>query len=111
MALYKVEVDTGYAPGGSFAILEWSPEPPTVEGWYWVRVPDPRVDHPPFSVMCLYLRVKLNYKNFQGVPTGKNSLWFDVPVASYDCEIPAPQDATHWLGPLPIPELPKGVNT
>ena len=64
---------------------EWTTEPPTQEGWYWMRVDDedPQI-------------VKVFYS-----PNRGKFIFTDEEDHDVGCY-------SHWLGPLPVPELPKG---
>jgi len=63
---------------------EWTTEPPTEEGWYWVKDGDTaRIAEVFFA--------------------SKTTLLADLT----DEEMPRVLSAfTHWLGPLPVPESP-----
>ena len=68
--------------------LEWTTTPPTVPGWYWVRKHNGDID-----IDNVY-----ECKGMFFIADGYfGDLDLAVTKASY----------THWLGPLPIPELPK----
>jgi hypothetical protein len=60
-------------------VMEWTTEPPTVEGWYWVK---------------RHSEIDLIF--FQ-----------DGTVTSSVYDNARALDYSHWLGPLPEPELPK----
>lgn len=61
----------------------WTTEPPTVKGQYWIR-----------GVVAAFLQVA--FVDDMGF------VW----VVGYDKPIPR-DGISHWLGPLPEPEMPK----
>lgn len=80
---YDIEVNTGYGAGGSFTVLEWTTEPPTQEGWYWAHE----------SIVNAIVIVRVTE---------------DLRVRDVFVRSRALGEYTHWLGPLPLPEMPKG---
>jgi hypothetical protein len=67
----------------------WTTEPPTVEGFYWVY--DVKDKTYPAEVVLVYKR------------DGQMRVGED-----YEYSMPAERYGTHFLGPLPAPELPNG---
>ena len=63
--------------------LEWTTDPPTEPGWYWIHFPSGAVE-------C----AKIDVINSNGIPIEFADRW-------------ALERVTHWLGPLPTPEPPK----
>jgi hypothetical protein len=61
-----------------FAELEWTTEPPTQEGWYWVN----------FKIFVVDYVLPVQY-----------------PLRDTEENMHL---ATHWLGPIPEPEKPSG---
>src|SRR5689334_11329068 len=61
----------------------WKTEPPTVEGWYWVKIENR-------GVKAYYLDGKPPYNCFYHLSSGGLAQ--------------GPLVFTHYLGPLPIPE-------
>jgi hypothetical protein len=69
--------------------LEWTTTPPTKEGWYWAFDARDSVRH--------VLMIEI-------APDG-----IGYHLTAYTADIPHDIDSyTHWLGPLPIPDLPSG---
>lgn len=74
-------------------IAEWKTEPPTQQGVYWVYARawdgDMVLDITSVAIM-----------------NGIVSIYFPVGGAEAEPDFKA-KDVTHWMGPLPIPELPE----
>lgn len=66
---------------------EWSQTPPTVPGFYW------RWDG--YDVWAIFL-YEFKGRLFHQITT--------------DIEEPVEQTGSHWIGPLPVPTPPDGVN-
>lgn len=69
----------------------WTTEPPTQEGWYWAK-PDMSKKPEHDNVQVVYLW------DWDGEPK--------VMVSGVEISVPV-FHFTHWLGPLPVPELPE----
>ena len=63
--------------------LEWTTEPPTEGGWYWIRYPDG-------EIACVEVFYSLG-----NMETDSDYVLDTV---------------THWLGPLPVPEPPEDID-
>lgn len=77
--------------------MDWTKEPPTKEGWYWMQLPPTflQVEKKPY-LECLYVCIR------NGV------LSFDIPCDGYECENDfEPEDVLYWMGPLEIPSMPE----
>jgi hypothetical protein len=71
----KVDIDI-------LAKLDWTTDPPTEEGWYWVQ----RIGNDSIEIVQFWnIGGTFQTTDFEGV-----------------------NGFTHWLGPLPVPEIPKG---
>jgi len=70
---------------GQGVLLQWQTTPPTVTGAYWVVADGAKI-----VVNVVYIDVLCVEEAHE----------YHTPVTS--------QFYTHWLGPLPIPEAPKG---
>ena len=74
--------------------IQWTTEPPTQEGWYWIYVhhdkfpSGPNVDY-----------VQRDRSGYLGISNGDYLETFEEYAAGLKA---------YWLGPLPIPEPPKG---
>lgn len=70
---------------------EWTTEPPTQEGWYWAAGEGLEIQ------LCNVVWNILDRDNarFQAMQAGNNDM---LEFSEF----------THWLGPLPVPEIPKG---
>jgi hypothetical protein len=68
--------------------LDWTTEPPTQEGWYWVWSGE--VKFPPQIAWVYHTKTK-GYRMWIG---GEYDPW-DIPLE------------WKFLGPLPVPEVPK----
>jgi hypothetical protein len=75
-------------PSAYICILqEWTKEPPTQEGWYWVRGP-----RDGFMIVQYYNKKRVIKALIAGA--GGNIHYGELKLI------------THWLGPLPVPEPP-----
>lgn len=89
---YDFSKENGFlirAKGGD----EWTPNPPTKPGWYWVSIfyeNHGRHSH------IIYVDEKQTYS----APTD-----YDSEIREHVKEL---GDSALWLGPLPVPEPPKG---
>jgi len=84
---YSYEITSNFKGDHKIDVmLQWQTTPPTEPGWYWVaqRTNDPRVTQYYFN----------------------GRMWMNSPK-DYEY-FPYEEYFTHWLGPLPVPELPKG---
>lgn len=70
------------------ASLEWTSDPPTQEGWYWVDG---------------YFRIGPGVVFVEKLSNGRFEIQFGD-LVDYVDEFPQYK----WLGPLPVPEIPKG---
>ncbi len=71
---------------GGFPYGEWSTEPPTQSGWYWIRNGWPQ------SFVAWVEAYESGIVSVGHV----GALW-------------SVSDITHWLGPIPEPEKPGGL--
>lgn len=78
MNTYEINVNTGYGIGGGFYNFAWKTETPTQEGWYWVVMDYQDPD------------IKVQIKH---LAAGDPPRWLN--------------NVTHWLGPIPPPEMPE----
>ena len=78
MNTYEINVNTGYGIGGGFYNFAWTTETPTQEGWYWVVMD---YQDPEIKVQVKHLAA------------GDPPRWLS--------------NVTHWLGPIPPPEMPE----
>ena len=78
MNTYEINVNTGYGIGGGFYNFAWKTETPTQEGWYWVVMDYQDPD------------IKVQIKH---LAAGDPPRWL--------------KNVTHWLGPIPPPEMPE----
>lgn len=81
---YNISSGDGYSIGGGFFPFEWTTEPPTQEGWYWVVNGNKEIEI-----------VKV-YKTCDGLYA-----WTVTSERDFDLK-----DFSMWLGPLPEPEKP-----
>ena len=80
------------------AFSKWTTIPPTVSGWYWIRVKR--------EGALVTFAVYADY--FDGYD-GKKYLRFDFPTWGYDQEDEFyPPDVAYWFGPVQPPAPPKG---
>lgn len=84
---YEYNIETDHKSVRSHVMLQWQTEPPIVEGWYWVKWTE---RHKPIQIVYLQKDNK-----FESVLVIGN-------IHSHEVN-----SFAHWLGPLPIPELPK----
>jgi hypothetical protein len=89
MLIYNAEKNDAAVEAWAYRLynLQWTTTPPTEEGWYWV------LDGEPYIAEVFYSynhRLCADFTD-ENVPT---------PID----ELPG---ITHWLGPLPVPELPE----
>jgi hypothetical protein len=68
---------------------QWQTTPPTVEGFYWAKFEDGK---------RTVVEVHREYDGMRFTEIGSDE----------DVRLDRPWIPTHWLGPLPIPEQPKG---
>jgi hypothetical protein len=78
MNTYEINVNTGYGIGGGFYNFAWKTETPTQEGWYWVVM----------DYQDPYIKVQVKH-----LAAGDPPRWL--------------KNVTHWLGPIPPPEMPE----
>jgi hypothetical protein len=88
----KDSCEQGVLPGDYVVHLQgWDTAPPTAEGWYWaIHYDQGDQDRRGATIV--------QYVGNSRVVCGK---WSLDPVET------GVADFTHWLGPLPVPELPK----
>lgn len=80
MGHYEYMVIDGDKPKRQLHTFKWTTEPPTAEGFYWVRVRNNR--------------------------TGETETDMQYLGGEHGYTVPDLSSATHWLGPLPVPEPP-----
>jgi len=91
---YEYMVIDGEKPKRRFRTLHWQTEPPKESGVYWMRA-------------------KKWYKNDYTIEIADVSVMdgvisFNSLTSGYECENDyCAEDVSHWLGPIPIPALPK----
>jgi hypothetical protein len=79
-------VDLGY-DGSTEETFNWTTTPPTEPGWYWAMLSK--------EYSILYPLVLVEFR--------------EGTIYTHGNEAPASFESfTHWLGPLPLPEPPKG---
>jgi len=71
--------------------FEWTKDPPTVEGWYWVHTKYQENFQEKTKVVLLYLNSEAVFQ-------------YDPDYVDF---FPDEENFIHYLGPLPIPEAPK----
>ncbi len=94
---YTYSIETDYKSLGTHKTLQWTTEPPKVEGWYWFRGHHWLLDN--LNTELSYVSVMNGVISFSPLING--------PEWDHEYDI---RNVTHWLGPLPIPEPPEVPN-
>lgn len=83
--------------------MDWTTTPPTVEGWYWVYIEDPKAIENPAVVQV----ERENQKPDDKLGVWHSGNWDEFESVDEYSSI----FSCHWLGPIPVPEPPKeGMN-
>jgi hypothetical protein len=72
---------------------QWTAEPPTQEGWYWAK---PKKDGGLVSPQKDPRKIVVWVNKDATIEVAGYDSWWET------------ENFTHWLGPLPVPEMPKG---